>query len=70
MLDAENTQMVVETCLAQAPQDEPRGFLSYADLFGQLKRRDALAGRNEQIHGIDPVPDECPKPRRAAGRKP
>ena len=43
------------TCLAQASQNEPRGFLGDADLFGQLKRRDALAGRNEQIHGIDPL---------------
>jgi hypothetical protein len=35
-------------------QDEPRGLLRDAYLFGQLQAADALARRDEQIHGIEP----------------
>src|SRR5579885_2004977 len=46
---------VFANCLAQAMQDEPRRLLSYAYLFCQLHRRDALASRNEQVHRIEPL---------------
>lgn len=35
-------------------QDEPGGLLCDAYLLGELQAADALAGRHEQIHGIDP----------------
>ena len=34
---------------------EPRTFLSNADFLGHLKRRDGLAGRHHEVHGIDPL---------------
>lgn len=49
------TRTSTATRFTQAPQDEPRAFLSYADLFRQLHRRDSLPRRDEQIHGVDPL---------------
>lgn len=36
-------------------QQEPGAFLSDTDLFGQLQRGNAFAGRDEQVHGIEPL---------------
>src|SRR5574337_313432 len=40
--------------LAQPPENEPRGLLRDADLLRQLQAADALARRDEQVHGIEP----------------
>ena len=41
--------------LAQPLQDEPRGLLRDTYLLGELQAADALARRDEQIHGIQPL---------------
>lgn len=41
--------------LAEPLQDEPCGLLRDAYLFGELQAADALARRDEQIHGIQPL---------------
>lgn len=39
----------------QPSQDKPRRLLGDADLFGELHRTDALARRDQQVHGVDPL---------------
>jgi hypothetical protein len=41
--------------LAEPGQHEPRGLLRDADFLRHLERRDALARRDEQVHGVDPL---------------
>ena len=41
--------------LTQPMKHEPCRLLLYADFFGDLHGRDALAGRDEQVHGIQPL---------------
>src|SRR5579864_100358 len=41
--------------LAQPPEDEPRGLLRDADFLGELQAADALARRDEQVHGVEPL---------------
>jgi hypothetical protein len=36
-------------------EDEPSRFLSDANLFGQLHRRNALARGHQQVHGVEPL---------------
>src|SRR3990170_1219720 len=40
---------------AESLKHEPCRLLCDPDFFCQLHRRDTLAGRNEQVHGIDPL---------------
>src|SRR6266404_8671390 len=40
--------------LAQALQHEPSRLLGYANLFAQLQGTDALAGRDKEIHRVNP----------------
>ena len=44
----------VAASLSETLQDKPRGLLGNAYLFAQLERRNALARRNKQIHGVQP----------------
>ena len=46
---------VLTASLAEPLEHEPCRLLSDANLFGQLERRDSLAGRNYQIHRINPL---------------
>lgn len=46
---------VIAAGFAEPLKHEPRGFLRDPDLLRQLHRRDALAGRDEQIHGVEPL---------------
>jgi hypothetical protein len=39
----------------ETAEHKPRGLLGNANLFGKLHRRDPLAGRHQQVHGIDPL---------------
>lgn len=41
--------------LAEPSQNEPCGLLGHAYLFRQLHRADALAGRDQQVHGVNPL---------------
>ena len=45
----------IAASFAQAPQHKPCRLLGDADLFRQLHRRDSLARRNQQVHGIEPL---------------
>lgn len=40
---------------AKPPQDEPRGLLRYANLFGKLQATDPLPRRDKQVHGVHPL---------------
>ena len=41
-------------CLTEPMQNEPGRLLGDANFLRQLHRRDALASRNEQVHGVEP----------------
>ena len=41
--------------LAEPSKHKPSRLLSDADLFSQLKARDTFTGRDQQVHGIDPL---------------
>ena len=41
--------------LAEPMQHKPCAFLLDADFLGDLHRRDALAGGDKQVHGIEPL---------------
>jgi len=45
----------IAASLTEPAEYEPCGLLSDADLFSQLHRRDSLACRHEQIHGVEPL---------------
>lgn len=46
---------VISTGFAEPLEHKPRRFLRNAYLFTQLERRDALTGRYEQIHRVNPL---------------
>lgn len=48
-------QWIRAACLTEPLEHEPRRLLSDADLLRHLKGRNALAGRHQQIHGVDPL---------------
>ncbi len=57
-IDFDNTlelRQFATASLTQAVEHEPRRFLLYADFLGDLHGRNALAGRDEQIHRIEPL---------------
>jgi hypothetical protein len=43
------------TGFAEPMQNEPRGFLRDADLFGELQTADAFASGDEQVHSVEPL---------------
>ena len=53
--DAAQDAGVIAASFAEPLEHEPRGFLRDPNLLRQLHRRDALAGRDEQIHGVEPL---------------
>lgn len=53
---------VVPAGFAEPLEHKPRRFLRNAYLFAQLERRDAFAGRNKQIHRIDPFVERNVRP--------
>lgn len=53
--DAAQHAGVIAARLAEPLKHEPRGLLRDPDLLRQLHRRDALAGRDQQIHGVEPL---------------
>ena len=53
--DAAQHARIVAARLAEPLDHEPRGFLGHADLLRQLKAADPLAGRDEHIHGVNPL---------------
>lgn len=46
---------VIAAGFTEPLQHEPRALLRDPDLLGQLKAGNALAGRDQQIHGIEPL---------------
>ena len=46
---------IAAASLAQATENEPRGFLSDADFFRELQPRDSLARGDQQVHGVEPL---------------
>jgi hypothetical protein len=52
--DARQFVEVFTARLAESMQHEPRAFLRDADLFGELHRTDSFAGRDDEIHRVDP----------------
>ena len=46
---------IVPARLPEPMKDEPRGLLGDSDFLAQLHGGDALAGRDEQIHGVEPL---------------
>lgn len=53
---------VITASLAEPLEHEPRRFLGHADLRGQLKTADTLAGRDQQIHGVEPLMERDVRP--------
>lgn len=60
--DALQLRQVFSARLPETVQDEPGGLLRDANLFGELKAADALAGRDEQIHGVQPLVERDVRP--------
>lgn len=46
---------IVTARFAQTMQHEPRGLLGDANFLGKLHRRYALAGRDQQVHAVNPL---------------
>ena len=46
---------LLAACFTQTLQDEPRRLLGDAKFLAQLHAADALAGREQQIHGVQPL---------------
>ena len=53
--DATQLVDVFPAGFAETLQHEPRRLLSDTNLFGKLHRTDALAGRDEQVHRVNPL---------------
>jgi hypothetical protein len=70
-IDLDNTTehgQFVPARLPEAMQNEPRGFLSYPDLFGELQGGNPLPGGNEQIHSIQPFVQRDMRPLKNGAR--
>jgi len=52
---AQFSQVPTAARFAEPMEHEPGGLLGDANFLGELHRADALAGRHQQIHGVEPL---------------